>query len=54
MLNRTGGSNLSPSANISLQTNEMGPPGPENSQVPRDFADADRTSETAGPAKIGL
>jgi hypothetical protein len=37
-----------------MQTNGMGPPGPENPQLPRDFADADRTSETAGAAKIGL
>jgi hypothetical protein len=45
---------LPSTANISMQTNGMGPPGPENPQLPRDFADADRTSETAGAAKIGL
>jgi hypothetical protein len=33
-----------------LQTNEMSPAGPEKPQLPRRFADADRTSETAGAA----
>ena len=50
----TEGSNPSVSANISLQTNEMSPAGPENPQPPRHFADADRTPETAGATKIGL
>jgi len=37
-----------------LQTNEMGLQGPEKPQLPRRFADADRTLETARAAKIGL
>ena len=32
----------------------MGLLGPENPQLPRGFADRDRTSETAENAKIGL
>ena len=32
----------------------MGLTGPENPQLPRGFADRDRTSETAENAKIGL
>lgn len=43
-----------PSANISLRINEMGLTGPENPQLPRGFADAARTPETAGAGKIGL
>jgi len=42
------------SANISMRTNEMGLTGPENPQLPRGFADTDRTSETAGNAKFSL
>ena len=42
------------SANISLRTNEMGLPGPENPQLPRGFADGMYTSETARNPKIGL
>ena len=37
-----------------MRTNEMGPTGLENPQLPRRFADCDRTSETAGAAQIGL
>ena len=48
------GSNPSLSANISLQTNEMGLPGPENPQRPRDFADAVRTPETGELGQSGL
>ena len=50
----TEGSNPSVSANISMRINEMGLTGPENPQLPRGFADRDRTSETAESAKIGL
>jgi len=32
----------------------MGLTGPENPQLPRGFADRDRTSETAEIAEIGL
>ena len=52
--NRNVGSNPTLSANISLQTNEMSPTGPENPQPPRRFVDADRTSETARVPKLGL
>ena len=45
---------LSPTANISLQTNEMGLPGPENPQLPRGFADAVRTPETGELGQSGL
>lgn len=43
-----------PTANISMRINEMDLTGPKNPQLPRGFADTDRTSETAGNAKIGL
>ena len=52
--NRTVGSNPTLSANISSRINEMGLTGPENPQLPRGFADRDRTSETAEIAEIGL
>ena len=42
------------SANISMRINEMALLGAENSQLPRRFADGNRTSETAGTAKISL
>ena len=45
---------LPSTATFSLQTNEMGPAGPQKPQFPRRFADANQTSETAGPAKFGL
>ena len=51
---RIEGSNPSRSANISSRINEMGLMGPENPQLPRGFADRDRTSETVENAKIGL
>ena len=37
-----------------MRINEMGLLGPENPQLPRRFADRDRTSETAENAEIGL
>lgn len=43
-----------PSAILSSRTNEMGPTGPENPQLPRRFAFSARTSETATEANIGL
>ena len=52
--NRIEGSNPSRSANISSRTNEMGHTGSENPQLPRRFADGDRTPETVGIATIGL
>ena len=45
---------LSPTANISMQINEMGLKGPKNTQLPRGFASGDRTLETAENGKIGL
>lgn len=45
---------LSSTANISMQTNEMGLKGPKNTQLPRGFASGDRTLETAENGKIGL
>lgn len=45
---------FSPTANISMRLHEMGLTGPENPQLPRRFADCDRTSETVGNAKISL
>jgi hypothetical protein len=45
---------LSPTANISMQINEMGLKGPKNPQLPRGFASGDRTLETAENGKIGL
>jgi len=45
---------LAPSANISMQINEMGLQGPKNPQLPRSFASGDRTLETAENGKIGL
>ena len=48
------GSNPTLSANISLQTNEMGLKGPENPLLPRRFPSGARTSETTKGAKIGL
>ena len=44
----------SPTANISMQINEMGLQGPKNPQLPRSFASGDRTLETAENGKIGL
>ena len=44
----------SPTANISMQINEMGLQGPKNPQLPRGFASGDRTLETAENGKIGL
>jgi hypothetical protein len=44
----------SPTANISMQINEMGLKGPKNPQLPRGFASGDRTLETAENGKIGL
>ena len=52
--NRTVGSNPTLSANISMRINGMGLTGPENPQLPRGFANGDRTTETAVNAKIGL
>ena len=43
-----------PTANISMRTNEMGLAVPEKPQVPRGFAERDRTSETAEAPQIGL
>ncbi len=51
---RIEGSNPSRSAKISMRINEMDLMGHENPQLPRSFADRDRTSETAENAKIGL
>jgi len=45
---------FSPTANISMQINEMGLKGPKNPQLPRGFASGDRTLETAENGKIGL
>ena len=45
---------LSPTANISMRIYEMGLTEAENPQLPRGFADRDRTSETAENAEIGL
>lgn len=42
------------SANISSRIHEMGLTRPKNPQLPRGFADRDRTPETAENAKIGL
>lgn len=43
-----------PTAIISMRINEMGLARPENPQLPRAFAVAARTSETAENAEIGL
>lgn len=43
-----------PTAKISSRTSEMGPTGLENPQLPRGFADCDRTPEIAGGTKISL
>ena len=43
-----------PTANISMQINEMGLQGPKHPQLPRSFASGDRTLETAENGKIGL
>ena len=53
-LTGTVGSNPTLSAKISMRINEMDLMGHENPQLPRSFADRDRTSETAENAKIGL
>jgi hypothetical protein len=45
---------FSPTANISMQINEMGLKGPKNPQLPRGFAGGDRILETAENGKIGL
>lgn len=37
-----------------MRINEMGLLGPEKPQLPRGFADGDRTSETDGNAKFSL
>ncbi len=51
---RIVGSNPILSANILLRINEMARYRAKNPQLPRRFGDADRTSETAEKAEIGL